>query len=62
LRFQRCNNEWRRGGLYKAKRYINQPKRRAPKTIKKKRERAYFIWLLLSDLLMRAKTMQTKAA
>jgi hypothetical protein len=51
------------GGVgYKAKRYINQPKRRAPKTIKKKRERAYFIWLLLSDLRMRAKTMQTKAA
>jgi len=47
---------------YKVKRYMNQPKRRAPKTIRKKRERAYFIWLLLSDLRIRAKTMQTKAA
>jgi hypothetical protein len=38
------------------KRYINQPKRRAPITIRKKRERAYFIWLLLSDLRMRDKS------
>jgi len=51
-----------KGMSYKVKKYINQPKRRAPKTMRRKRETAYFIWLFLSDLLMRAKTMHTKAA
>jgi hypothetical protein len=33
-----------RGGMgYEVKRYINQPKTRAPTTMRKKRERAYFI-------------------
>jgi len=33
-----------RGGMgYEMKRYINQPKTRAPTTMRKKRERAYFI-------------------
>jgi hypothetical protein len=31
------------GKGYEVKRYINQPKTRAPTTMRKKRERAYFI-------------------
>jgi hypothetical protein len=47
---------------YKLKRYINQPKRRAPNTMMAKRETAYLIWLFLLSLLIRAKTIQTKTA